>query len=494
MLPKLNFQLPEWKESDFVAVKEASDKLRRLAGDAGKASPRFLKAQEYLKQRFSQGGSDLALTGITDALHARAFVHLIDNDERFSVPGIVNERLLERIESVRNPISSLTLIQLIRVFFMRFDTVSEAAGLDTWCQFLQRSLSRYRNAKGGGVLQNLAFLAHELFRANGPERVVNQAYAQQIDFDGLVHRFGLQEYSGGVYLHRCRNLYYIQTLKALEPGASDPVLAELCKPSVYGAKFSDGRFLGHEILEILIDRSPQSGITEAWQQVILTIAGDPRVPKTSIKYQRWWSSIGDARIAKVRGWLSRLDLKVFLEVLEQAAKDGAESDMERMYKPRKAFMEGLLDQDLVSDSRLFLGANAHSYITKNYQPEDLPAYAKVNSPKTSMIYLNIAGKVHMVEGSHSFKIKLLDRLPERQKVTSYDKKIFSDGYFRSELMFDYLREFGHSNEALEMAHDVHFNWQKRAFAYFVYRGVKVDSLKMIHSDQRRAFKKKVGVI
>src|SRR5690554_8060104 len=98
--------------------------------------------------------------------------------------------------------------------------------------------------------------------------------------------------------------------------------------------------LGHAALEILIDRAASGLVSQAWQNTILTIAGDSRVPRTSSDYQRWWPILGEDRQAVVRGWFSRFDLRLFVEVLEQSAS--GETDIERMFRPRKKSMEGLL--------------------------------------------------------------------------------------------------------------------------------------------------------
>src|SRR5690606_913390 len=136
--------------------------------------------------------------------------------------------------------------------------------------------------------------------------------------------------------------------------------------------------------EILIDRSAGRPISQSWQSAILSIAGDPRVPKTSRNFQRWWVLLGEKRIGLMRGWLSRLDLKLFLKLLEQSAKDGSVSDMERMFESRRLFMEGLVEQGLVTNSRLFLSAHAEAYLKSNFNKDELPEYARVLSPQTSM--------------------------------------------------------------------------------------------------------------
>ncbi|MEI8647018.1 EH signature domain-containing protein [Paraglaciecola sp. Hal342] len=92
---------------------------------------------------------------------------------------------------------------------------------------------------------------------------------------------------------------------------------------------------------ILIDRAPKQGVDESWQNAVIAIAGDPRVPKSHPRYMKWWSQLTNAQSKKVQGWLSKLDLKLFLEALEDYSKSSRDDDMIRMFPSRKHFLEGM---------------------------------------------------------------------------------------------------------------------------------------------------------
>ncbi|SDZ85681.1 EH signature domain-containing protein [Microbulbifer marinus] len=494
MLPRLEFQLPEWTERDFLPLRGAEEKLKKVGSGSGQSSPRFRRACDLLKRLASAGDSTGLRRAIDDTLHVRAYTFLLYSEVEFAKQVGVSSDMLARVRDVREPMTKLSLLQMIRAYFERFDTIGGDEGLPAWTDFLQEQLAYLARRDGHSDLQTYAEQRGRLFSPSAPYRLVKAAREQNIDFDGLIRRFHLGSFTGGVFLSRCQNIYYLETIRNIPVGADDPVLKEVCKPAVFNSNYIPGKLLGLEVLETLIDRSPDGEVSEPWQNVILSIAGDPRVPRSNPNYQKWWSLLGEHRVSKVRGWLSRFDLKLFLDVLEQSARDGKIDDMERMFKPRKAFMEGLLESGAVSESRLFLGSYAEHYVRKQYKREELPAFTRVHSPQTSMIYLNLGGKVHMIEGSHSFRLKLLDKLPSNQKIRNYDIRAIDDSYLRSQLMFDYRREYGDTDEGLELTHDVHFNWQRKAIAYLKYKGVQVEAGRLIHPDQYRAFKKKVGAV
>jgi EH_Signature domain len=491
-LPELNFQLREWKPQDFQVTKRATAKIRDIGSGAGTGSNRFIMARNRLHKAALAGGLAHLITQMRESVDARALSDLLCTEVDFVESIVVTRELLDQMASVRSPMSRLALTQLIRAFFVHFDQIATDEDLDDWCQFLKLQLRQYRLAGGESELRNYARNADLLFQKHAPQKVVQSALDAEIDFDTLIQRYGLTGFSDGRYLTLCRYQYYLQTLKDIDVGEAHSVLKEVCNEDVVNAPFSKGKLLGHAVLETLIDRTAGASISKAWQSTILNIAGDPRVPKTHPSYQKWWTILGEKRIALMRGWLSRLDLKVFLKILEQSARDGSNTDMERMFVSRKKFMEGLLNQGHVVESRLFLSDEAVRYLNRNYRKSELPSFARVASTKTSMIYLNIANKVHMIEGSHSFRLKLMDKLPSTANVTDYGVNRFRDGDFRTSIASRYYREFGGGDGLLELTHDIHLNWQYKAIKYLKAKRIEVETGKMIARDRLREYKRKYG--
>src|SRR5690606_33067965 len=113
---------------------------------------------------------------------------------------------------------------------------------------------------------------------------------------------------------------------------------ELQKQSVAKAPFEGTRRIGHVALEILIDRSGQEA-SEAWQEFIINLAGDPRIASSALNYREWWQPLGEERIQKVRGWLSKEDLRLFLRAVEQYGIEAQNDELQRMFPARKIFLE-----------------------------------------------------------------------------------------------------------------------------------------------------------
>jgi hypothetical protein len=226
----------------------------------------------------------------------------------------------------------------------------------------------------------------------------------------------------------------------------------------------------------------------------MTIAGDPRVPKANRRYQQWWYLLGEHRIRKVRGWLSRVDLLLFLDILEEFGRSTGQDDLKRMFPARKAFLEGLHRQGLIFESRLFISNNAEKYVKRNYQRQDLPEYAKVQDAYRSMIYLKV-GDYHMIEGSHSFKLWIFKDLPADSSIFDYAVKYFT----ADELSYDLKRAClqagtNYSQRPVSIIHNPHsFAWQASAISALRNLGVRLDLEKLFSATDYQAYKRRHGL-
>lgn len=492
-LPDLNFELPAWPEKAFTQIHACVHKIKSIGKSAGSGSSQFKDACQRIKKAYSEHHHPDLSHIIRERVDVRAFTYLI-SDKSFADNVLIDRALLEHLEAISQPVSKLSLMQLIRAYFIYFDEITSKDELDFWSFFIKKQLMAIDVATGNNELKTYAEHKEWLFGLSGPTKLAQRAQTDQIDLDLMISTLGMDGYSGSRFMTLARYQYYLQHINDLPVGADSPLFAEIVKPEVFNSPHENNRLLGHAILELMIDRSAGQQLTDAWQRVILNIAGDPRIPKSSPRFQKWWAVLGDKRIALVRGWLSRFDLSLFLKVLEQSAKDGFNDDMERMFTPRKVFMEGLESSGAISESRLFLSKYAVQYLRKHYTKDELPNYALVSSQDTSMIYLNIDNKVHMIEGSHSFTLKLMDKIPQRCRVNDYSVREISNDELRTTVGFQYRKDFGGEDGLIELRHDQHLNWQANAIHFLRKYKVQVSSADVIDKSKQRLFKQKFGAI
>lgn len=484
----LSFELPEWKASDFDGFKRSSGRLKELSKKAGQSSDKFRKAYEYFCQLGLSGQQGLIEQSVKTNTEARAIVHLWLHKKTFLQCFPITSERLRLLKGTRTRLSSLTLLGLMELYFESFDLLKEKETV--LGGFIATELSNQK-FKYADKHFHLSEASKQLFSLNGPKWLVDERKIRKWDLERVINHYSLSSYENSRFLKVTRSHYYLSELDDLKPeDITNPILSELSRSDVYKAPYDDGLLIGHEIIKRLVDKVTGNNVPDHWQALILSIAGDPRVPKGSKNYEKWWSLLGDSVITKVRGWLSKLDLKIFLEALEHSAKDGNQTEIERMFLSRKAFMEGLLAQELVVDSRLFLSRSADAYMKRAYKEDELPEYVLSGDRVTSIIYLNVSG-VHMVEGSHSFTLKLMDKLPNRPAITNFGVTKFNIDDFRSWISNQYRHQYGDQGLA-EIRHDA-LVWQHKAIEFFNERGLNIDKQKVLSSGNYRAYKQKYGV-
>lgn len=421
-LPKLKFRLPEWREGDFSEINMIKESLTKWQSTIGTTTSTYLKH----KQQFDQCVSIKDIEGVKRLLSRRSAVRTLcslwtDAEYRKKIP--ISPDLLETMRRECPRLGRLSLSNLTGVYFRHYDLLGEGSCTQSLGAFLSRCFDLYPTNKGcSGDLTRIANNRVILFASNAPVKVIQISQTNKESLDETLSEFGLRGYNDGRFREICATGYYLETLKKIPVGEDHEILSMVVNPDIYSTPLgSDGRLLGHAILEILIDRSDT--ISDLWRQVVTSIAGDPRIPEHSPGFQKWWQPIGEARIKKYKNWLSGIDLSVFLKIIAEYAESEGNNTLKRMFPSRRAFLEGLYQQGMVEASRLFLSKRAVTYLKKNYRPEELPEYAQINDANRSAIYLKING-YHFTEGSHSWKAWFFPYLPPESQILNTDIKEF----------------------------------------------------------------------
>lgn len=491
-MPKsLDFVLPDWAADEFLPFTQGGERLNEIARDSGSTSESFEIAVAKLLLALESARSEAVSEAIESRTDVRACAYLLANNSQFAAGCVIDRRLIRALTRARPGLGRLNIANLMGAFFTHYDDLN-VAKLEKFGQFVGGALANYSD-KGLSVDQRLVLDNSKLLFSKGaPLALATAAVRTGKKLENMCSEMGLRNYSDGKFQRVSKFAYYIEQLREISVGEDHEILQYVVKPDVFQVSANDKQLFGHKILEILIDRSADSEISEPWRDVIIQIAGDPRVPPNSMKYMKWWSVLGEKRIAKMRGWLSRLDLKLFLEVLESSAKDANNLERERMFESRKVFMEGLIDQKLVKNSRLFLCDDDVRYLSNNFGSEKMPEYARVSSRDTSMIYLDVNG-LHMIEGSHSFKVKVMDQLPDRTRVCDYTKKHYTNTELRDDIKREYTREYGSESGYLDKTHDQHLNWQHDLLDFLHRKGVKVREEDVLTPKRYREYRNKFGL-
>lgn len=480
LLPRLRFALPESAgKPDRQLYRRLIRHLQHLARSTGTRSDAFQARVHDLQTRLHQRRRlDQVVRTPQDI---RALVFLWYEHDELIEQRPIDRATLDHLASVRPRQSLLVLFEMIQLFFHRFD---EAGDVEALAAFLRDQFRRHRGRKLSRMYTRLAQHAELLLTAQGPENVARLALRNGISLQQAAAYLGLPVERQGRFFARCRHLYYLGVLQTLEVGQDHDVLRQLESPAVYESAYEGGWRLGHKVVQLMVDKGGQHDVMpDNWLRVILTIAGDPRVAAQTPQYERWWAVLGTAYDRRVRQWLARLDLDLFLEVLEDYVSQSGDEEMQRAFPERMHFLRGVLDKKLVRDTRLFLGEQARAYAEGYHRKRAMLSYAWLHDASRAVIYLNIGG-LHVVEGTHNFYCWLYRALPAGNPIEDYTRQEFGLHELGQGLCEQYQAEFGNDG----VTHISHLlGWQSRAISVFKEMGITIDPAEVLSPEDYRLY-------
>ncbi|OJS99966.1 EH signature domain-containing protein [Marinobacter nauticus] len=473
-LPTMPGFQSEWAQEVTAGWAGLIEKTKLHAQSAGGGD-----AFDQMCERIRRSVRHADYTDIYDALEtrlgARALTWLWVH-EREVFRGSCRVSVVNALVQKQQPrLTRLTFLQLLQLYFEEFDRLNavddhlfDVIGEIVRSQALK--IPEHKNESVSGdpiatIKANPAWVISDAGPANLAERVRESGFELEKQFSAM----GMIGYDSGRYGDLCRAHYYIEALKAVPVGHWDEVFDELMKPSVSLAPYGEGKRIGHAALEVIIDRAGAE-VSESWQQFVLGIAGDPRIQSGSRMYQEWWKPLGEERIEKVRAWLSKEDLKLFLQALEQYGIESGKADLKRMFPSRKRFLEGLYNQKRVRSTRLMLGNKAQDIVKRLLGDEIKTNFARLEGTLSdkAIIFLD-CGDFFLVEGSHSFKIWVYLAKPGTM-VWSYEFPSFSHNDLTRTTPDQYEAMYGLPYESV--THNG--PWQSKVINFLAEHGIDLD--------------------
>lgn len=318
----------------------------------------------------------------------------------------INNQLFKLIGEHNSPIPSSLLRQYIRLYLEEYDRLAERNLLTKIIlQELEGYSSRPRVPNDiKAYLDN----AVALFGKNAPQNFVKRAQtSSQASLVNMAKSLKVPHTDNARFFELVTQVYYLETLKSIDFGEEHQVMNEIKQTSVKESIGPSGLMIGQLASKILIERclSKKVAMPDSWRDFVLAICTDPRVPKRNRNFSKWWAPLDNKHIDAMKKWLSKMDLALFLKLLEEYAIQSNNRDMSRMLPGRKKFLEGLLEENLVINSRLILSYDAARSLKRGIHRDNLPVFATVTSGEQCMIYLDL-GEGKLIEGSHNFAARV----------------------------------------------------------------------------------------
>lgn len=496
-LPKFRLPAIEWKSPIEDQWQQLVVRTSALGQKAGQGD-HFQEVVRQLRIAIADVDGRKIKQLLSNRIGARAITLLWIEDESIRKRSL-NAKSLSLLVSLQQPkLGQQPLLNLVYLYFHCFDQLDRKNidgrinTLDCLEEVILDQLDLLPDQKvpnEHSLLHNLKRYSESLINRNAPALVVRRIKQQDIELGDYFEQIGLRGFDQGRFGNICRALYYLDVLEQLPVGQYDPVLAELEKPDVNQAAYENGLRIGHKAIEILIDRA-SADPGDHWRNFILNIAGDPRIASGAASYRQWWQPIGESRVEKVRGWLSREDLKLFLKAVEQYGEESGDVSLQRMFPARKKFLEGLFEQDLIKTTRLMLGTRAKYGVKRILGAEMKSSYIDLGGMSDkAVIYLN-CGDFHVIQGSHSFKIWLYLDLPSRM-LADYGITHLDFDDLTKKIPAEYRRE----NPGLPLADIRHAptTWRNKVIEFLSDNGIQLDIENLMSPQDYNAYIQRFGM-
>jgi len=485
-LPNMLFSLPP--DAGMINInqyKELSLDLEKI-GRGNHHSLLFMQRCDSILSHVNNGKS--IYNQVKTIRDIRIILHLWQTNKAFIQQVPINSKIIKCFKKIQQWLSPSLLNGMIRIFFDQYDNINDCA---LFCKTIQDSLSRIKEKKF--IRNELKIYKHygdKIFNPNtGP--FISWAKTHSLPLDQWIDTCHIPKSSRNRFFQQCIDHYFIKPLIELQLGMIHSVMNEIKHSSLKLTPYQNELTIGHIMVIHLMDRVDFAKITmpDAWIKWIIELMGDPRVPTTSSVYQQWWATMPAKYNQLMRKWLSQIDLKVFLEVLEEVGRRSGNEKINRMFPARKTFLQGLYKSEYITDTRLFLSAEASKYIQDRYDESERPRFTKVNHRNKSVIYLNVGG-IHFFEGTHNFSVRLLDDLPKHNPITLQEDRKISLQELATGLDFAYQQEKGTDTQLpYIISHDIHQVWQRKLIKAFHALGIQLDPKSLLSKDDYNQYLK-----
>jgi hypothetical protein len=467
--------LPEPSQAAIKSLKKSGEMLDRLESiESRSPSPdKLLKLATIIKSNDTKKFDKL----LNIKSYKRALFSLWNMSPEIIDQWPMTDKFLKN--TLKNMTSDLLFQQILQTYMNN----SEDQRLCLSVRFALREITKIPKKR----IKYLSLINNpELIGADGPEKIAQRCINHGCSLVFEVENLNLKSHIGSKYFRIATAYIYLKKLSNKDEPITEELCAELSDPDLYNAYFQETRFLGHEIIRLLIDRYRDDTPPEYVVSLILAIAKDPRTSSLSSQYQKWWKVLGDKAVNTCKKWLSSIDIRLFLTIFEQFVDASGDEGMQRMFPARKRFMEGLLNSGYVTESKMFLGSKAHTYLTQHLNKEDIPYHGAYKGTITSVIYLKV-GNIHFLEGSHSFKLRMGTQLPNKMDIMNHVFRTIHPEDCRHLFLMGTPKD-----ERFEATHTSNGGWIYSAVEYLNKNGAKIDAALVMDEPLYKTYKRRYG--
>jgi len=324
------------------------------------------------------------------------------------------------------------------------------------------------------LVESLRANEFAVFAPDGPQRLASWLVDLGTEPGVWMRAQGLRPYVDSRFGRVTRDAYFLAWITAADPNTADGTYLKTISDEVVARQRTettgtDGRYFGHHVLEALAAKDTRHP-SAAWLEAVLAIGGDPRMKDTP-QWKTWWAHISPEAVQRAVRWMQGVNLKAFLDGVDEYARATGNTDMQRMLERRRRFLIGLYEQDRVHDVRLILGDDIRRWITRTSEVSiDYATLGGSSTAETAIVYVH-GDDFSLVEGSHNFRLHIYIGGPvppiADRRYRHYDVADLRDRYPSRHIQVHGPRAY------LGVAHQGG-EWIRKSLDFLRSRGIRLD--------------------
>lgn len=312
--------------------------------------------------------------------------------------------------------------QAAQLFFTHFDLLP-ASGLSLLSELLADA---YGSAESEELGPGVNWYRHwsVLFSPEGHLAVAGSAEGPE-SLPVLMERYGIP--NEGRFAECLRQVFLLNVVRNCPLGNENPALAEI--EVLKTERASVGQMMGAAALQIMVQRVMREGERRwigGWSNWIIRLGCDPRHGRANAEGAKWWGWATDDELRIAQQGVTGLTLRFFIEFLRRSLQG---TEKEPQFALRARFLLGLFESGKIHSARLALNWEAYQHLDRKYRDVWTVSQLSATKDETSMICLKCSDDIFVIEGTHSFGLRMFHRtfpIPgfwERPKQAYQDREL-----------------------------------------------------------------------
>jgi hypothetical protein len=309
--------------------------------------------------------------------------------------------------------------QATQLFFTHFDQLP-GDGLLRLCVLLAQA---YECMVSEGQRPVAQWRQHRnvLFSPLGPQYVARSALPEDT-LPILMERFAVP--SGGRFAECLRQVFLLKAVRDCQLGKEIPALVEI--EALKTERASVSQLMGAAALQIMVQRVAREGGRKwigDWPGWITRLGCDPRHGRATAEGTKWWGWATPDELRLAQQGITGLNLRFFLRFLDGTVNAS-------QWEKRSKFLMALFDAGKIDSARLALNWATYERLDKQYRDVWSVAHLSQTADDTSMICLKCVDDVFVIEGTHSFGLRMFHKSFPIQGFWERPKRTYQDQELR----------------------------------------------------------------